>query len=194
MKLIYEALILTLSFLIVWFFKQSGLESLTGAAIGVLIAIYVLSNLRKKEKSEDTLHIFLLTTTILFLIGTTGGLSSFLFFLFYFVIFAIGFVMNPKSVFTFALLAVIFFLPDTNSKNFLQSLIQLGSILLISPLAYFFSEEYKNKEQKELIADKAAKNITKDVETILEEQKDTITQKEKDALKDILIETAEIKK
>ena len=144
--------------------------------------------------------IFILNTCILLLTGLTGNIYSPLFFLLYFLGFGITFIFDPATVFIFALGTIAVFLPEALKNGAIESYIRLGSILLISPLAFFFGQEYKDRDRQqseieamEERASDAANTIASDVEEVIRTEKDILKPEEVEKLNEILEETEELR-
>ncbi len=118
------------------------------------------------------------------------------FFLLYFLSFGIGLVFEPAAVFVFALAAIAVFLPDISKDDTAANMIKIASIVLISPLGFFFGREYqKAQEQEERVettiesSKEAADAIAHDVEDVLDEEKNVLKEDDVEKLNDILEET-----
>ncbi|MBI1982387.1 MAG: hypothetical protein HYS68_02285 [Candidatus Levybacteria bacterium] len=117
MLFLRQSLLLLLSFVFVFVWQKTPLSDYTIQALGFLIFLFLLLSARRKEfnlanviSKRDFLSIFTLNTLILLFIFSTGGLSSPLFFLLYFLGFGIAFVFEPATVFIFILGAILVFL------------------------------------------------------------------------------------
>lgn len=206
MKIVFHALLFIIAFGLVFIWEQSSLVNYTVQGLAILVVLYlVLSVIRKKrnpqtEMFSNTSDIFLLTTSILLLINITGNLYSPLFFLLYFLGFGITFIFEPISVFMFTIGTILIFLPQALKNNSIESYIRLGSVILISPLAYFFGQEYnermkqeeKTKELDERLKD-TANTIAKDIETVLKKEEENIKNDDIEKINDILEETEELR-
>jgi predicted membrane protein len=144
--------------------------------------------------------IFILNTIILLLIFATGNISSSLFFLLYFLGFGIAFVFEPLAIFVFIVGAVLIFLPDTLRGDVFGNLIKTGSLLLISPLAYFFGKEYRKSDKQEgdiealeERAAEAANTISEDVEEVIRDEKANLKEQDVQKLNEILEETEDLR-
>ena len=82
---------------------------------------------------------YLLSLIISILVFTTGGLNSPLFFLIYFLLFAIAFQNPPSTTLAYSLLLIALLSQSLNSP---VSLIPLISLVFISPLAWFIGRQY----------------------------------------------------
>lgn len=206
MKLISQAAILILSFVLVFAWQNMSLSDYSVQALSVLVVIYVLISVRKKGHGLLTLGgdgpwgIFILNTVILLLVFATGSISSSLFFLLYFLGFGIAFVFEPLAIFVFILGAVLIFLPDALKGDTVGNLLKVGSLLFISPLAYFLGREYRktdkqegNIEALEERTKEAADTISEDVEEVIKDEKANLKTEDVQKLNEILEETEDLR-
>lgn len=206
MKLVLQAFTLLISFGIVYVWQQTPLSGYTIQALGFLVFLYLLISAKNKGKGFITMGgdgpwgIFILNTIILLLIFSTGSISSPLFFLLYFLGFGIAFVFEPPAIFVFIIGAFLIFLPDMLSGDVFGNSLRVGSLLLISPLAYFFGREYRksDKEQADIEALKertkdAADTISEDVEEVVKDEKQNLKEKDVEKLNQILEETEDLR-
>lgn len=198
MRFIWQSLILIFSFLLVFIWQQTDLSQYTIQTLGFLIFLYLVIYMRGKKLSfaNDGLSVFILQSAIMLIIFASGGLSSMFFFLLYFLSFGIGLVFEPAAVFVFALAAIAVFLPDISKDDTAANMIKIASIVLISPLGFFFGREYqKAQEQEERVettiesSKEAADAIAHDVEDVLDEEKNVLKEDDVEKLNDILEET-----
>jgi hypothetical protein len=206
MKLVLQALVLILSFVIVFIWGQTPLSDYTVQILGFLVVLYLIVSARKKGKGfltmggEGPWGIFILNTIILLLIFATGSISSSLFFLLYFLGFGIAFVFEPPAIFVFIVGAVLVFLPDALKGDTFGNFIKVGSLLLISPLAYFFGREYRksDKQEDDIQAldertKEAADTISEDIEEVVKNEKQNLKQEDMEKLNEILEETDDLR-
>ena len=206
MKLLIQAIVLILSFVLVFIWQQTILSGFTIQALGVLVLLYIILSARKKGQGIMTLGgdgpwgIFILNTLILLLIFATGSISSPIFFLLYFLGFGIAFVFEPPAIFVFIIGALLIFLPDTLSGDVTGNFLRVGSLLLISPLAYFFGREYRrsDKDENDMEAlqertKEAADTISQDLEEVIKEEKENLKEKDIEKLNEILEETEDLR-
>ncbi len=121
--------------------------------IAVLIIIYLLKNLFSRnanlKHSRNILNSLILTTIVLVLVFSTGGLNSSFFFLLYFLLFNISFLFEPSLTMSFSFILVVFL---ATHFQFSQDLIKLASLIFAAPLALFFGQQYlKNLAAQERI-------------------------------------------
>lgn len=201
MKFILQSFFIILSFIFIFIWQNTSLSEYTIPALGFLIFLFLLTSVKKKGlPKNESLLIFVLNTVIFLLIFSTGGFSSSLFFILYFLAFGIAFVFEPETVFVFILGTILVFLSFALKDNVLENLIRLGSLVIISPLAYFFGREYRHEEKQQANieamqerAKDAADTISKDVEEILEEEKQSLKGKDVEKLNEILEETEDLR-
>jgi hypothetical protein len=206
MKIIIQGVSIAASFGVVFVWQNSPLKDFTVGLLGLFIALYLITSARKKGKGFLTmggggfLGIFLLNSLIFLLIFTTGGINSALFFILYFLAFGIAFVFEPVTVFVFIIGTLIIFAPEALKADVTANLLKMGSVALVSPLAYFFGKEYQKSDQEESqsIALKerskeAADTISSDIEEILVSEKDVLKEKDMEKLNEILEETEDLR-
>ena len=121
-----------------------------------MIIIYVAVSflIRKKILSSNvriTFDVLAFSLTISLLIFTTGGFSSPVFFLSYFLLFGVALFSSPITAtaitVTFALLFIV-----APKADFWIDLLQIGSLLAIAPLSVLFGKQYlKVLEDKKMI-------------------------------------------
>ena len=175
------------------------------ALAGLVLAYFAITFFRKKrnpkaESFSSGSDIFILNTAIILLITITGNLYSPLFFLLYFLGFGITFIFEPVTVFVFAIGVILVFLPEALKNGSIESYIRIGSVALISPLAYFFGREYKDRDEEEAEIEsmkdrsqEAANTISQDIKKVLEDEKSTLPEKDVEKLNEVLEETEELR-
>lgn len=207
MKTLFHFGVLIISFLVIFIWNQIGPTDYTIQLLAGLVVIYgmLLFIRRKRNKEpngamEGVLDLFLLNTAIFLMLSITGKIYSPVFFLLYFLGFGIAFIFEPFTVFLFALGAIAILLPQALTNNSLESYIRLGSLVLISPLAYFFGQEYKDRDKEEEAmqqleerAKDSADTISKDVEEVLHKEKQVLKPEEVEKLDEILEETEDLR-
>lgn len=206
MRLAVQCFILVLSFSVVYIWQNSPLKEYTVQLLGLFIALYLIVVAKRKGKTflqlgrDGGIGIFILNTLVFLLIFATGGLNSALFFILYFIAFGIAFVFDPLCVFVFIAGSILIFIPDAQAGDFTANALKIASIALVSPLAFFFGKEYQKSDlQDEKInaieerAKEASNNISKDVEEIIEDEKEVLKQEDLDKLNEILEETEDLR-
>lgn len=130
-------IILLLSFtsLLSYLWSISPLSHFTVQLLA-LASIFTISSLLVKK---SFLFIYLVSFIINLLVFTTNGLSSPVFFLIYFLLFALAFQHPPSTTIAYSLVLIIFLAQSLVS---LISLIPLLSLILITPLAWFIGKQH----------------------------------------------------
>jgi hypothetical protein len=153
MKLLLHFFVLISSFGLAFIWEQSQLDNYTIPLLSIFAIIFIIALVVNKRRKKDlvggAVDVFALNTAIILAISITGNLYSPLYFILYFLGFGITFIFEPLSVFIYVLGAIIIFLPEALKNGSPESFIRLGSLVLISPLAFFFGHEYSGKNQSE---------------------------------------------
>ncbi len=197
------------SFVFLFVFREANLTAFIPQLIGALVFIFIILTARKNSKGLPAgrqvklggpASVFVLNTVIFLVIFSTGGLSSSFYFVLYFLIFAISFVFDPALSFIFAAGSLIVFLPEVFKANTLENFVKIGSIFIISPLAYFFGNMFKKADQTqdEVVkvkerATEAADTISKDVDQILQKEKQNLKSEDVGKLNEVLEETEDLR-
>lgn len=205
MPIVLQTLVLTSSFAFVFFWQNSPLSDYTIQVLGTMVVLFLMLSARRKgfytgsyEQRDGKTIIFILNTTILLLIFSTGGMFSTLFFLVYFLCFGIAFVFRPALVFVYAILLILVFIPEIMKHQDFANTIRPASVLLIAPLAFFFGREFQRKETLEEEfgtleekTQKAAEKIQEDAEALKTSPQ---SQSDETKLDEIITETTKLKK
>jgi mevalonate kinase len=90
--------------------------------------------------------------------------------------------------------------PDAIKGDLLVNSLKLGSLLLISPLAFFFGLQYrqsdKQDEKVEALEERtkeAADTISEDIEEVVKDEKDSLKSEDMEKLNEILEETEDLR-
>lgn len=206
MKLLLQSLTLLTSFVTVFIWQNSPLKDYTVELLGLFVALYLIISFRKKGKGfltmggDGSIGIFILNTLIFLMIFLTGGLNSALFFILYFLSFGIAFVFDPLAVFVFIVGCVLIFIPSAQTGDLMANILKIGSVALVSPLAFFFGMQYqksdKDEEEKNAIKERtkeAADTISEDIDEIIEDEKTNLKEKDMEKLNEILEETEDLR-
>ena len=124
------------------------------AALTLIVYVGISFLIRKHILSTDlkvTLDVLVFSLTISLLVFTTGGFASPVFFLSYFLLFGVTLFSSPITAtaitVTFALLFIV--APKT---DFWMDLLQMGSLVSITPLSVLFGKQYiKVLQDKQII-------------------------------------------
>ncbi len=159
-------------------------------AIGLLILFYFGGKLltRQKQKFLVILDAAIFTSLVLFLVMSSGGVHSSLFFLLYFLLFGLSLLFGPNQAIFLSLFLLILFSLDSAFKFDQPALINLATLLFIAPLASLFGKKYlQNLEDrgKIMILDKIIRE--EETETLI-----WISTKAKPTLTSLLDTTSQI--
>jgi len=134
----------------VYFWLTSPLTPYTLQLVAVLVLLYFSShwyyshNSKFKPRDSITLDLTLLTSMILLLVTETGALASPLFFLLFFLCFAVALLYEIEAtlVLTGTLILYFMFLPGTDLANLADLSVLIG-LVMITPLAIFTGHQYE---------------------------------------------------
>ncbi|MBU3956826.1 hypothetical protein KKI19_00895 [Patescibacteria group bacterium] len=178
--LLHSAFLIAAVVLVFVWTNTLGLSVYTLQLIALFVLAYFINQFYQRRKKQPfskinlTLDAVVFTMVILLLIASTGGLTSPLFFLIYFLMFGLALLFEPAITFSLALAMVLFFVLQPAKEALLVEALQLLSLLLITPLAMFFGKQYlRVLENEEKI------KILEEETEIMEEQ---IEQEETDVL------------
>ncbi|MGB9911597.1 MAG: hypothetical protein ACPLKP_03310 [Microgenomates group bacterium] len=174
-KFLLHSLFLFVAVFLAFFWTSSPTLSLyTLQLIGLFVFLFFLNQfLRRQPKTKTKINQrallavdgIILTLVIMLLVYSTGGLTSPLFFLVYFLMFGLALLFEPLITLSLAGVMVLLFLLTPTKQEPLNEFLQLFSLLLITPLALFFGNQYlKLLESEEKI------KILKEENQITEEQ------------------------
>lgn len=202
MQFVLQSSLLIASFVFLFVFREANLTSYSPHLIGILIFLFIVLSAGKKRSINlgGPAIVFVLNTVIFLVMFSTGGIESSFFFVLYFLIFAIAFVFDPSLAFIFAFGSLIVFLPEVFERSTFENFVRIGSLFIISPLAYFFGallrrqdkiedETLKTKER----AKDAADTISKDVGEVLENEKQTLKSDDIKKLDEVLEEAEDLR-
>jgi len=153
-RILKHTLILTISFIFSFIWTKSEILSpYTLQLTAFLVIVYLISqSIIKKNpnllKFKILIEVSIISLVVFLLVFSTGALFSPLFFLMYFLLFGVSLLFEPESAITLSLVAGIFFL-FTPKKDFLHEILQLSSLVIISPLAVIFGKQYLKLLQSE---------------------------------------------
>lgn len=160
---ILEASGIILGVLLVFVIAHSEFSSYSSYLLAILIifaTLYISFKNRSKPASPNAslggsasqlfsgtpVELFVITSIIMFIISLTQGLASPLFFFLYFLLFLLAFMCSPITVWVFLASVILYFFPQASENLNLNTFIKLGSLLLISPIAYFIGREFERRQ------------------------------------------------
>ena len=202
MKFYKHALLLLGSFALVFVWQNSQLAPYSIPFIGFLVFMFLLISIRNKQNLNlgGPVNFFILNTILFLFIFSTGGISSNLFFLLYFLLFACAFIMDPRAVFIFPAATIILFWTQIFEGDVTANIIKMASLSILSPLAYFFGLQFRKneKDEDEILKQEertssSADEIASGVKEVIEEGEGKLNPKQMGKLKEVLEETKELR-
>lgn len=142
-------------------FSHYGLQI---AALLTIIYIGVSFLVRKHILSTNlriTMDVLIFSLTISLLIFTTGGFASPVFFLSYFLLFGIALFSSPMTAIAITVTFALLFLAAPKTDIWLD-LLQIGSLLAITPLSVIFGKQYLKVLADRKVIDGLSQKIQKE--------------------------------
>lgn len=146
--------------------NSSQLSQYTLQLVGGIIIIYFALKLlfSKANKLLNALDAVIFTSLCFLLVISTGSLNSPIFFILYFLLFALSLLFEPSQSFLVALVIAAILLVSQKGVLAGNSLLNLGTLFLISPLAATLGHKYLETLEKagriKLLDNKIAKEET----------------------------------
>jgi len=136
--------LLTIAILCIFAWTQSPvLNGYNLQLTGALILVYFASKLfLRGDNHSYSLATVVLVSIVLLLIFSSGGIASPLFFILEFLLFAIALLLSPYQAATASFLIVSIFLYQNYQNLSSTMIIELISLVFITPLAIIFSNSY----------------------------------------------------
>jgi len=175
-----------------------GFSTILSYLLAILIICFIVYSLVKKRSktgsgflSGNITEIFCVTAIIILIISLTNSLTSPLFFFIYFLILLLAFISASSTLWVLLLASLLFFTPEALTNPNLNTIIKLGSLILITPIAYFISREF---EKRQILSEKIEAK-TEDIIQEAEVLKDTygLKREESDVLEEIIEEANSLK-
>lgn len=151
MKLISQSFLLTGSFAFIFVWQNTFLSQYTLWLFIFLSVIYTIISLKKRSFDlintfkNELLGLLIINTFVILAVLMSGNFSSPLFFLLYFLFFGIASAYESSVIFVFTAGIVMLMLPYTLKEDVTRNLLMLGSLIAMSPLAFFFSQKFSKK-------------------------------------------------
>lgn len=135
------ALILAVFFPFYWY-NQSYMSKFTLQLVALLILVFAFHKIKPIQIYQNIINLIIITIVTVILVLSTGGAGSILFWLLNFLLFFVAVFFRPGAGLTISLAVGIAFLLNEPQLTTVQ-LINLVSLLLMAPLASFFSTQYR---------------------------------------------------
>lgn len=104
---------------------------------------YIWAKHKTVHKRSISYFIFILSTTVLFLVGLTGWYSSPFFYLLYLLAILYTFIFSGFTTFVFIIILIGLFIPNIGSIDIGFDLVTIGALCTVVPLSYFLKREYQ---------------------------------------------------
>lgn len=192
MNTFVQSLVIILCLGTVFIIVHTPLQAYIAPILGILILFSVIYFIIKKRSVKDQ-ELFqgsysefaAITLGILLIIFLTEGFHSSLFFLVYFLLFGISFMFHPLTVFVFMFGLIAIFAEQALQGDIFVNMIRLGSLVLLSPIAYFFGNEFRRREKLEKEVKEKAEKIIKNAQEL------SLKPENKEEILSDIIETSE---
>lgn len=131
----------------------------------ILLLTLLFTHRMVKPASFKLVESTISTIAVLLVVFATGGISSPLFFLNYFLLFELSLLLEPLVVFILSVSLIGYYMLITGSGTTLLNMLELLAFPVMTPLAYYLGSIYnKTQHQKEEI-----KHLEKRIENLKEE-------------------------
>ena len=180
---ILEGSSIVLAVFTVFIVQLTSLSTYSSYLLAILIvfsAIYISIQKRSKPASQYTniggtasqlfnggpIELFGVITIITLIISLTNGLTSPLFFFLYFILFLLAFMCEPITIWIFLISIILFFIPQASISFSPDTLIKLGSLILIAPIAFFIGKEFERRQKLNQKIENKTDEITRVAEAL----------------------------
>jgi hypothetical protein len=165
------------------------------AILIIFSSIYISLKKRSASRSElfsgQPLELFGLSSIIVLIISITSGLASPLFFFLYFFLFILAFIAPSEAVWVFLASIILFFIPQIMHDHTSDVIVKIGSLVLLSPIAYFIGREFERRELLAKKIDDKTDEIIQNAANIKETR--GLTNEEDEAIDEIIEEAQSLK-
>jgi len=168
-KFLLHSLFLISAVVLAFFWTANPFLSIyTLQLTAVFILLFFLNQFlarHRRGKINLTIDAVVFTMVVMLLVTSTGGLTSPLFFLIYFLMFGLALFFEPLITLTLTAAMILFFIFTPTKQNTAEEALQLFSLLLVTPLALFFGKQYL-----QVLRDEEKIKILEEEEKIAQEQ------------------------
>ncbi len=175
MNTLKQSFVVILAIILLFVVTQTPLEGWIPYILGFIAGVscvYAFFRKRIKKHKETFIgsnkEIFTILIFVILIVFLTGGISSNFFFLIYFLMFGITFVFEPVIIFLFIFGLLALFIPGTLQDDVFSNVIKLSSLVILTPVAYFFAREYNKRETLQNKANQTFENIITEATELLE--------------------------
>lgn len=177
-KSFVHSLILITAVITVFFWVTNEiLEGFSLQLTAILLLAFIFTHRLLKPVSFKLAESTISTMAVLLVVFSTGGISSPLFFLNYFLLFELSLLLEPVIPLVLSGTLIFFYFLITNPEGSLLRWAELLAFPFMTPLAFFFGKFYRKEEhQKEQIKGLERKVEMLEEELVEEEINNPITQ------------------
>lgn len=141
--------------------------------LGAAAFCYMLIRRKRRKKDQELFtgsnkEIFIILVSILLIVFLAGGIRSPIFFLTYFVLFGIAFIFEPIMILFFLICLGAVFMPQVLQDDIFGNSLKLGSLIFLTPIAFFFGREYRRREKLQQKVKTTTESIIEEAEEILQ--------------------------
>ena len=173
-RFITHTALLVLAVFGVYLWLSSPLLPYTLQLVALLVLLYIATHWLRAHKPKlfhkntVTMDVTLLSAMILLLVSETGALASPLFFLLYFLLFAVAMLYEIEATLVLTGVLVLFFLftPGAFTSD-LAHLPELLALVMITPLAIFTGHQYESTLEARRLSAQLAKHLGDEESDIL---------------------------
>jgi len=145
-KVFIHSILVALALGLSYFIAKTPLAEYSLQISGLLVALYMLISFLIRKKfltagSRVVFDIFIFSFAVSFLLFTTGGFTSPIFFLTYFLLFGMALLSAPVTSVVAALVFAILFVLTPRS-DFWTEILQIVSLIAIAPISIMFGKQY----------------------------------------------------
>jgi hypothetical protein len=160
----------------VFIIQNTPLSNYSSYLLAVLIIISVLTlGVKNKSKlassitTDGPVELFSIISIITLIISLTGNIASPFFFFFYFIFFLFAFISEPLSIWVLLASLLLYFFPEFSQPLTATTLIKIGSLIFMAPVAYFVSTEVNRRKQLNKKIEAKTDEIIQEAEALKED-------------------------
>ncbi len=176
-KVFIHSILVALALGLSYFIAKTPLAEYSLQISGLLVALYMLISFLIRKKfltagSRVVFDIFIFSFAVSFLLFTTGGFTSPIFFLTYFLLFGMALLSAPVTSVVAALVFAILFVLTPRS-DFWTEILQIVSLIAIAPISTMFGKQYIQilKDEQKI---QVLKNVSQDFMEEIKSQEEEV--------------------
>lgn len=170
--LLHTLFLLTAVVLAFFWTSQPTLSLYTLQLMAVFVLVFFANQFTGRHAHTNgrvglTIDAVIFTLVTLLLVISTGGLTSPLFFLLYFLMFGLSLLFEPLISLSLTGAMILFFAISPTKESALEEILQLFSLIMVTPLAIFFGKQYLQvlkDEEKIKILEEESEVLEKEIQ------------------------------